>query len=397
MSRETRDNFIWTILVMVIAVYGIGCYFLHFNQIVEANGNLFESDLPAHISMALEDDWFYSLMGLLIKVFYSTSIGAYLTAIFIAAAEVGAILVAYLLLMELTGKFYTKSMALCFALAANIIMPFYLEIAGKQRYIGYQSPSVWHNSTYSLVKLLGIFTLWYFFKLRDKYLEGLKVGEWLIFAGLLILCNAAKPSFCFAFDFAMLAVLIIDLIKKDQKSRTDRLKKIIIFGLSVIPSLAVILWQNAVLFGDDTGNGITINPGYALAMRGDHPKVTFILSIAFPLFILFWNFKDLKWDKRYRFMWGLWLASFLEVFFLAEKGARALDSNFFWGYSLGIFCINVISMIKLVENMKNTEGIYESGLIRTIVTSGGTVCLSYQIYCGIYFFIKLLGGTTYWM
>ena len=397
MSKETRDNFIWTILVMVIAAYGIACYFLHFNQIVEANGNLFESDLPAHISMALEDDWFYSLMGLLIKVFYSTSIGAYLTAIFIAAAEVGAILVTYLLVMQLTGKFYTKSLALLFAVLSNVMMPFYLEIAGKQRYIGYQSPSVWHNSTYSLVKFLGILTLWYFLKLRDKYLEGLMTGEWLIFAGLLILCNAAKPSFCFAFDFAMLAVLIFDLLKKNQKTRTERLKKIIIFGLSVIPSLFVILWQNSVLFGDDTGNGITINPGYALAMRGDHPKVTFVLSIAFPLFVLLWNFKDLKWDRRYRLMWGIWLASFLEVFLLAEKGARALDSNFFWGYSLGIFFVNVISMIKLIENMKSTEGIYESSLVRTIVTAGGTVCLAYQVYCGIFFFIKLLSGTTYWM
>ncbi len=397
MSKETRDNFIWTILLMAVAVYGIACFSLHLNQIVKAEGLYFESDLPAHISMTLEDGWFYSLMGLLIKLFYAIGAGAYLTAGFIAVCEAGAIFATLLLVNELTDKYYTKSMGLMFALMANLIMPFYLELAGKQRYIGYQSASVWHNSTYTLVKLLGIITLWYFLKLRDKYLDGLKVSEWLIFAGLLILCNAAKPSFCFVFDFAMLVILIFDLCKKDERDRLERFKRIVIFGCSVLPSLIVIWWQNNVLFGQETGNGITINPGYALAMRGDHPKVTFILSIAFPLFILVWNFGDLKWDKRLRFMWLMWLFSFLEVFLLAEEGARALDSNFFWGYSIGIFFVNLISMIKLIENMKRKEGIYESSILRAVITSCGTLILAYQVYCGIYFFINLVMGTTYWM
>ena len=96
-------------------------------------------------------------------------------------------------------------------------------------------------------------------------------------------------------------------------------------------------------------------------------------------------------------MWLMWIFSFLEVFLLAEEGARALDSNFFWGYSIGIFFVNLISMIKLIENMKRKEGIYESSILRAVITSCGTLILAYQVYCGIYFFINLLMGTTYWM
>lgn len=397
MKKETRDSFIWTIFIFLTAIYGVCCYYLHFNQITGANEGLFESDILAHISMALEDNWFYSLMGLLIKLFYMTGAGAYLLAGFWAVVEIGCVFATLLLLIRLTDSFYTKGMLLCFALLANLVMPFYVYLAGKQRYIGYQSPSVWHNSTYSLMKLLGIVTFWYFLKLKDEYEEGLKVKEWVIFAILLCLCNSAKPSFCFMFDFAMLVMLVVNLFKKNDVTFVTKLKKAFVFGGSVIPSLLVILWQNSVLFGEDTGNGIVIKPGYALAMRGDHPKVTFILSIAFPLFILVWNFKDLKWDKRYRFIWLMWLIAAAEVFLLSEEGNRALDSNFFWGYSIAVFFVNLISMIKLIENMKSTEGIYESTIIRAIVTAGGTVCLAYQCYCGIYFFIRLLQGVTYWM
>lgn len=397
MKKDVSNQLIWTITIIAIVIYGICCASLHSNQILLSYDGSFESDIPAHISMALEDNWFYSLMGLLIKVFYLTGYGPVLLSGLLAITTVATIFATYLLMQELTGKYFSSGMILVFAFISNIIMPFYLALAGKQRYIGYQSPSVWHNSTYILMKLLGTLTLWYFIKLREKYLEGLKVKEWLIFCGLLILCNAAKPSFCMMFDFAMLSVLIVDLFKKTDISFLDRLKKIVVFGCAVLPSLLVILWQNNVLFGDDTGNGIVINPGYALAMRGDHPKVTFILSIAFPLFILICNIKDLKWDKRFRFAWVMWLFAFLEVFLLTEEGNRALDSNFFWGYSFAIFVVNILSMVKLIENTKNTEGIYESDVLRISITSIGTVLMAYQCYCGIYFFAQLLKGTTYWM
>jgi len=398
MKKDTKDQIVWIILIIAIVVYGFLCYGLHYNQLALSNDGLFESDLPAHVSMAVDDNWFYSLMGILITVFYRcTAYGAALTAFSLAVFEVATIFVTYLLFQRLTGRFYSKGMMLLFAFLANIIMPFYIGIAGKQRYIGYQSPSVWHNSTYIMMKLLGTIAFWYFLKLREKYMEGIKAGEWLIFSILLVLCNAAKPSFCFVFDFAMLAVLVADLIKKDDIPRTVRLKKIILFGSSVLPSLLVILWQNMVLFGQNTGNGIVIAPGYALSMRGDHPKVTFVLSIAFPLFILICNYKDLKWDKRFRFVWNMWFFAFLQIFLLTEGGERAAGSNFFWGYSIALFFVNIISMIKLIENMKSTEGIYESVVVRTTITSAGAVCLAYQCYCGIYFFAQLLKGISYWM
>lgn len=164
-------------------------------------------------------------------------------------------------------------------------------------------------------------------------------------------------------------------------------KRVFLFGLAVVPSLLVILWQNMVLFGADTGNGIVWNPGYALAMRGAHPKVTFVLSLAFPLFVLLFTWKDWKTDRLYRFVWLMWSLAFLEVFLFAEAGDRAKDSNFFWGYSMALFFVNLSAMKKLVDgNGKNI-----------VFSVGGAVCLAYQVWCGISFFSRLLTGETYWM
>lgn len=391
-KKAYPERIIFRVLLVLIAIYGCGCAYLHYQQLFFVEGGLFESDLPFHVSMAVDDHWFYSFTAVLYQLFYLTPFGDILTALFLAVVAVVTILATYELLQQLTGGRYYPSMMLFFAVLGNFVMPFFLKWAHGQRYIGYQSASIWHNSTYACMKLVGIWTFCYFLKLREKYREGLSVKEWLVFAGLLILCNGVKPSFCMMFAPAMAIFLLVEWL-----GRKVPFKRVFMFGLAVVPSLCVILWQNMVLFGEDTGNGILIKPGYALAMRGDHPKVTFVLSIAFPLFVLFFTLKDLVKDKNYRFVWLMWLFGFLEVFLFTEAGNRAKDSNFFWGYSMAIFFVNVIAMCKLLEKTKCQDGIFKYSLIRYGFSCGGAVCLAYQVWCGIYFFGQLLTGMTYWL
>ena len=391
-EKAYPDKVISGLLLVLIAVYGCGCAYLYYNQLFFVEGGLFESDLPFHVSMAVDDHWFYSITAVLYQLFYLTPFGNILTALFLAVVSVATILATYELLQQLTGGVYSQSMMLFFAVLGNFIMPFFVEWAGHQRYIGYQSASIWHNSTYTCMKLVGIWAFYYFLRLKEKYRNGLKVKEWLCFATLLILCNGVKPSFCMMFAPAMAVFLLVEwLVRKVP------FKRVFMFGLAVVPSLFVILWQNMVLFGDDTGNGILIKPGYALAMRGDHPKVTFVLSIAFPLLILAFTFKDLLRDKLYRFVWVMWLFGFLEVFIFTEAGNRAKDSNFFWGYSMALFFVNLFAMYKLLVMSKSEDGVFKSPVVRISFSVAGAVCLAYQVWCGLYFFTQLLTGRTYWM
>lgn len=386
MSKERSGKFLqdrWVLygLYVLLALYGIACAYLYYHQLFWVEGGLFESDLPFHVRMAVEDHWFYSLTAVIYQLFYLTPFGNELVAVFLAGVSVATIWATFLLLQQITGKVYSPGMMLLFAFLSNVIMPFFVKWAHFQRYIGYESASIWHNSTYTVMKLLGILTFTCFLRLSEKYRQGLSRKEWLTFACLLVLCNSVKPSFCMMFAPAMAIFLLAELFHKVP------FKRVFLFGLAVVPSLLVILWQNMVLFGADTGNGIVWNPGYALAMRGAHPKVTFVLSLAFPLFVLLFTWKDWKTDRLYRFVWLMWLLAFLEVFLFAEAGDRAKDSNFFWGYSMALFFVNLSAMKKLVDgNGKNI-----------VFSVGGAVCLAYQVWCGISFFSRLLTGETYWM
>ncbi len=382
-------------LWVLILIYGGFCTFLYYKQTFHVEGMPYESDLPYHISMAVEDHWFYSLTAVLYQLFFLTPFGSLLTALFLGCVTVGTVGATYFLLKEIVKKTrcgtVSEPLLLLFSLLCNIIMPFYLRAAHYQRYIGYQSPSVWHNSTYICMKLCGILVLILYLRLEEKYRTGLTVREWLLLAGAFVLVNAVKPSFSLVFLPVMAVYLLADLCRKVPFT------KIFIFGLTVIPSLLVILWQNLVLFGDETGNGIEINYGYTLTLHSLHPKATLLLSVAFPLFVLLFLWKELFRDKWYLMSWSVWGVALLQVTFLSESGSRARDGNFMWGYSFGIFMISVWSVIKLLEAVTDPRGIFLKRGIRIGFAVTGFAILAYQCYCGLVFFYRLCLGITYWM
>lgn len=383
------------VLWVLILLYGAFCTYLYYKQTFHVEGMPYESDLPYHISMAVDDHWFYSLTAVLYQLFFLTSFGNVLTALFLGCVTVGTIAATYYLFQEILKKVGMEAafgpLLLLFSFLCNLAMPFYVRAAHYQRYIGYQSASIWHNSTYICMKLCGILVLIIYLRLEGKYRTGLSVREWFLLAGAFVLVNAVKPSFSMVFAPVMALYLLVDLFQKVPLFRT------FLFGLTVIPSLLVILWQNMVLFGGDTGNGIEIRYGYTLSLHGTHPKVSLLLSVAFPLFVLLFLWKELFRDKWYLLSWMVWGVALVQFMFLTESGARARDGNFLWGYSFGIFLILIWSVAKLLEMLKYPHGVFQHKYVRIPFAVAAFSILGYQCYCGIVFWIKLCQGITYWM
>lgn len=309
------------------------------------------------------------------------------------------------------------------ALLVNLVMPFYLKWAGSYRYVSYQSGNLWHNSTYLCMRLLALGALLYYQSLSEDYREKLTGRQWLVFALLLVVCTGVKPSFLTVFAPALALKLLWDLC------HGVRFRQVFLLGAAVLPACGVVLWQNAVLFGEDTGNGMTFAPWYTFSLHADRPKLAVLCSLAFPLAVLgasllamtrqqwrqpgavredVWpgGVYQLRLNRAYIFGWLMVLVGFAEALCLVETGSRSRDGNFLWGYLFALFWLYVVSLVKWLS-LRNADislltpesrGRHSLRLvlIRAAYILAGVVFL-YQLWCGGYFFVRLLCGETYFM
>ena len=388
----SKDKIGTVLLIIINLIYCGLLVYLHYNQTLFEGVGPFESDLPYHIKMAVEDNWYYSFTAFVYVFLYKLPYANVLVGIFLAICEEATILGTYLLLRELWKHYEIKlsaSATLLAATALNFVMAFYVKAVNSRHYIGYQNASIWHNSTYICMKLIAVFVLWYFLKLMNVYKTKLGLKDWIIFTLLVALSTGVKPSFLMVFAPVMAIMLLIDWIKGTKFS------KVFLFGLTVIPSLLIILWQNIVLFGADTGNGFIIKPFYTLAQRSDNPKIALLFSVLFPFIVGLFHIKDVWKDKLYLGSLLIWGFGFMEVFLFVESGARSKDANFMWGYSISIFVLFVISLVRWIRDCLNKSFLGKYKILRYGYLSLAGAVFAYHVISGIWFFGILLSGATY--
>ena len=410
-EKENWDKIGYMVVNLGILLYGISMVYLFYKQTQWVDGSVYESDLPAHIKMIVEDGWYYSLTAFVYQALYQLPFGNLAISLFLSLCSVASIYLTYLILLKLNGMcklglgiigtrsskvtehlvadktLVFRSWFLLAAWALNLVMGCYVKGMADGRYIGMESASIWHNSTYIVMKAAALACILYYLYLEPVYQNELNGKKWGTFAVLLMICTGIKPSFLMVFAPMMALFLLADLLQGTP------FKKVFCFGLTVIPSLLVILFQNAILFGADTGNGWELRPGYALGLHSGHPVIAAALSILFPLMVLVFHLRDLKKDRWYLGAWLMAGFGFLELFLFCETGGRASDGNFMWGYSFAILTIFAVSILKWWQDAISSG---KNMLRRTYVVAAGIVFL-YHLYCGIYFYLNLVQGVSYWM
>lgn len=418
MKRNRAGVGLWLMRGLTV-LYGAACLYLYYMQSIQPldyDNRHFQSDLPYHISMIVEDGWYYSFTAYVYQALYylcgKTTVGI---AVFLAAVTVASLLLTELLLRRLADLRDINWATMAAALILNLMMPFYLKWAGSYRYVSYQSGNLWHNSTYLCMRLMALAALLYYGKLEQNYREKITAGQWGGFALLLVICTGVKPSFLTVFAPALALKLLWDLW------HGTRFRQVFLLGSAVLPACGVVLWQNMVLFGADTGNGMTFAPWYTFSLHADRPKLAVLCSLAFPLTVLgasllaapcpaesrrSGNMWHLRLRRAYLFSLLMALVGFAEALCLTETGGRSRDGNFLWGYLFAIFWLQAVSLVKwlslrnvdsmLLSTGENSLGRVRLALIRTAYILAGLVLL-YQLWCGGYFFFRLLRGETYFM
>ena len=373
----------------MLLVYGAACMYLFYMQSIQPldyNNRYFQSDLPYHISMIIDDGWYYSFTAYAYQILYllagKTTVGI---ACFLTLMALLSIVLSDKLIRVLAGEKERSLLTMASALGLNMVMPFFWKAAGIYRYVSYQSGNIWHNSTYQCMKVFALAALLCYLDIEKDYKEKISWKKWGGFMILLVVCTGIKPSFLTVFAPAMALKLLWDLFHKVS------FKQIFIFGCAVLPACGVVLWQNAVLFGEETGQGFAINPWFTFSLHANRPKLAVLCSIAFPLAVAVCSLKEIFKDEKYFFGWMMTGIGFFEALLLAETGSRSRDGNFLWSYCFAIFYIFVISFVKWLKLGRRKQWICKPAFL------GCGIVLTYQLYCGLVFFVRLLLGETYFM
>ena len=395
-TKLQRNNKVWQVLsFLVLAAYGVACFYLHYMQSIqpaEYENRYFQSDLPYHISMIIEDGWYYSFTAYVYQILYVLGGNSgVLIAVFLTGMSVGTVLLTKKLLALEDGAKEKELSLTVQALMCNLVMAFFLPLAGKYRYVSYQNGNLWHNSTYLVMRLIGMATLLYYFRLEKTYGERISAKNWFILTALLAVGTGVKPSFLTVFAPTLALKLLWDLFHR------VRFRQIFLLGCTVLPSLGVMLWQNAVLFGQDTGNGFHFAPWYTFSLHADRPKAAVLCSLAFPLVVALFSLKKIFSDKQYFFAWMMTGIGFFEALLLAETGSRSRDGNFLWGYLFALFFLYVYSFRVFKEMLLTRREEKDTKVVSWIPVALCGLVFLYQLYCGVYFFLRLLGGETYFM
>lgn len=389
---------------MAALIYAVLCMFLFRSQLMqepdyvlgeilssmginltfEPLGN-YQTDLPVHVAALEMDIAAYSILFYVFDWFYRLSISDYLVSGLLTFFCVGTVFVLKRLLKELDpdGKPGIQwLLAWCCSFVAAIFMPSLFN-----RFLGTFSPAIWHNSTYLGMRFFAVISLIFYFKLSKTYLEKINWKNWLAFCLATTLSMAIKPSFVFSFSPIMAIFLIRDLIKTKGKG----FKNVFLFGLAVVPSILVGLFQLGVLKGVNHSTFVSFMR--VLGRYSTSPYLAIFSSVLFPVmaFLLIgkylWQFEDVK-VIVFAFVFGAF-----QAMFFAETGIGAFDGNYLWGaLTMNFFLFAVVAnrlygwcREKLVE-AKNKQK--SDGVIAGLLWSTFALHVGY----GLYYFALLLQG-----
>ncbi|MCM1188412.1 MAG: hypothetical protein NC541_03835 [bacterium] len=271
------------------------------------------------------------------------------------------------------------------------------------KYVGVFSPNPFHNATYLAARPFAILAFLWYIKLLPLYEMGTKkngrLPDYFLFSFFLLIATMTKPSFTLVLVSAAGLLMLYRLVRARFRNFIPTVQ----LGLCFIPTFLDLLYQYRGVFygGDGAERGIGFCFGYVWALYCDSIPLAVGLVIAFPLSVLILNYKECGKSTLFRFSWLLYLMSFLEAFFLYEKGFRMVDFNFSWGYMYGIFFCHFGALLVLLRvTAKRFYGGKNSGAKREkmdkIFIALQWLLYAYHVVCGIAYFMNIFAGETYY-
>ena len=386
------------IVLLILIFYFAAMCWLHYQQLYSSDG--YASDLPTHIQWSVEgtEGKIYSATSLLLAPLYNI-FGMVGVVALLAGAQLMAVVV-FAWGLCTTVSDLAVSAGLLLSLAVNLSQAVWIPRGGYW-YLGTVSGTNYHNTTYIMLAPFALLAALWFYRAWAGMRSGLRWKDWLIYTLFLTTATAFKASFVFAFAPSLLILLIVDLVR----TRGRNLKREILMGCSVLPSIALCLLQSIVLFGGES-EGLQLiftvdwaeYPGKVLvwglsneaARRGLIRSFVFIGAVAVLLGRTAWN------NFRYRFSFLTFCIAMAEALLLVESGERIADGNLWWGPFICYWVLLLESFAAFLRGCGEWKAGRRAKFWRARVTLCG-VALVWHLVSGICFLVLMMQGNSYIM
>jgi len=256
----------------------------------------------------------------------------------------------------------------------------------KYNYLGVFTPNPFHNATYMAARPFAILAFLWYVKLLDCYEQVGNGSDYLLFSVFLLLTTMTKPSFTIVLVGAAGLIMVYRMIR----SKFVNFKATILLGLTFIPTFIDLLYQYKGVFVPDEGveGGIGFCFGDIWSLYCGNIPFAIGLAVGFPILVLILNHKEIKTNTLYRFSWQIYAMGFAMALLIYEKGFRAPDFNFSWGYMYGIFFAFVGAVVVLLQATAKRK--------RPILLILQWAAFGLHLLCGLYYFYGIFRGQMYY-
>ncbi len=346
-------------------------------------------------------------------------------ALVTAAADAAALFLVYRIwvraLPEDTPRWLLALAVSCVFLAGSLTLP------GHSFYTGRGAVNTWQNPTNIMVRPFAAAVLYMTVDIYDRRRSGGSMGnggfwaqfeqpvftraERVLYPLCLVLSVDAKPSFLQVFAPALLALLLVDLVR----TRGRLLPFCVKLAAAFLPAGLIVLLQVGRFFGEGFSLGVTALAAEEVRAAAAHsagigvyylengwtgfgPFIrttwqylrTVLLPCAFPLFLLAAAPRRVWRGTGFRLGLLCVAVGLLEVMFLHETGARSWHGNFVWGLYLAcwLWWTAAVGQYAVLVRERTLSG--------RLVRWGGTALLAWHTACGGLYVAAILRSAHYY-
>ncbi|ARN73872.1 hypothetical protein [Oceanicoccus sagamiensis] len=327
--------------------------------------------------------YFYSLW--FFKSISGLSWQASTTVLISFLATLNAIVVHYIFSKLLPNFSTIKILAMTFVAmtVAAIYIPFFHESV----FFGQGSPNVWHNSTVIAVKAISVLIFYMLIEFLEKEDQNLSWKPAVTIAALMTLSVLVKPTLM----IVLLPAIALHLVVMHRKNFTLYWKATLI----VLIPILLMLYQFSSLNTDVGSKGARVQKIELLTvwrMFTPNVAISILITLAFPLAILVFRFRNVVQDRFLSVAWFAMLAGMLQFSLLAEyklNGDIITSANWIGGYLIGLTLVFVFSIAEFARWLEQAETASQSRVIdiKIWITS---ILLALHTYSGFYYIYDLL-------